>query len=884
MSGTANASITRIPRPTGAVTINGGASATSGTTASLTLLATDTYGVSQMKFSNDNSTWSSAESYATTRTWTLATGDGAKTVYVKYQDNAGNWSGAYSDTITLDSVAPAGSLNVNSGASYTGTTTVTLNLSATDSVGVAGYYVSETSTTPSAGASGWVMVTSVTGYSANVSYALSGGDGAKMVYAWYKDTADSISSPASKSIVLDATSPTVASTYPASNGTGLALNGVITATFSEVMDTATVGTSTFTFSGGTGTVSYSGTTASFTPALSLDYATLYTGTVTTGVKDLAGNAMESTAYYCRIAAQNGAGTSYGSETTFTTTDGTAPAGTLVINTGASYTTSAGVTLNLSATDARGVTGYYVSSSSSAPLAGDAGWTTVTSTTTYTANVSYSLNGSDGSKTVYVWYKDAAGNVSSVASDSITLDTIAPTVSLNAVTSPTKVASQMITGVVEAGATVSIVTNTAASDGAATVSGTSWSYTITGLVEGANGITVTATDAAGNTAMATGSITLDTVAPPVSMNAVASPTRVTSQTITGTVGEDSTVSVATNTAASDGAAVVTGTTWSYTITGLVEGANGITVTATDTAGNTATASGSIILDTTAPTVSLNGVTSPTNATSQTITGTVEAGATVSVTTDTAASDGAATVSGTTWSYTITGLVAGANGITVTATDTAGNTATATGSVTLDSGSPVVAITSPTSNAAYTTTSNTINLGGTAVDGGSGLAGVAWSDSQGNNGTASGTSSWSISGIPLSLGENTITVTATDVAGNTGADTIVVAYATAPAVSTGIAASVTLRSAILNGRASANEAETTVWFEYGVSSGVYGTTTPSLTMSGTTTTGISGSIRGLEEMTTYYCRIAARNSAGTTYGSERRSSHARRLQPGTRTAWR
>ena len=109
------------------------------------------------------------------------------------------------------------------------------------------------------------------------------------------------------------------------------------------------------------------------------------------------------------------------------------------------------------------------------------------------------------------------------------------------------------------------------DGAAGwVSGTSWSYTITGLVAGANGITVTATDAAGNTAMATGSITLDTVAPPVSMNAVTSPTKVTSQTITGTVGEDSTVSVATNTAASDGPAVVTGTTWSYTITGLVEG--------------------------------------------------------------------------------------------------------------------------------------------------------------------------------------------------------------------------------------------------------------------------------------------------------------------------
>ena len=38
--------------------------------------------------------------------------------------------------------------------------------------------------------------------------------------------------------------------------------------------------------------------------------------------------------------------------------------------------------------------------------------------------------------------------------------------------------------------------------------------------------------------------------------------------------------------SDGDATVSGVTWSYTITGLVEGVNGITVTAMDTAGNTA----------------------------------------------------------------------------------------------------------------------------------------------------------------------------------------------------------------------------------------------------------------------------------------------------------
>jgi len=82
-------------------------------------------------------------------------------------------------------------------------------------------------------------------------------------------------------------------------------------------------------------------------------------------------------------------------------------------------------LNLAATDAIGVTGYYVSTSATAPSAGAAGWTAVTATTSYSGTVAYTLATPDGSKTVYGWYKDAADNVSAVASDSITLDQTAP---------------------------------------------------------------------------------------------------------------------------------------------------------------------------------------------------------------------------------------------------------------------------------------------------------------------------------------------------------------------------------------------------------------------------------------------------------------------------
>ena len=46
------------------------------------------------------------EAYATSKAWTLPTGDGTKYVYAWYRDPAGNTSPAYSDSIILDMTAP----------------------------------------------------------------------------------------------------------------------------------------------------------------------------------------------------------------------------------------------------------------------------------------------------------------------------------------------------------------------------------------------------------------------------------------------------------------------------------------------------------------------------------------------------------------------------------------------------------------------------------------------------------------------------------------------------------------------------------------------------------------------------------------------------------
>lgn len=71
--------------------INGDSTSTTSSTVTLTLAATDsTSGINQIRFSNDD-TWNQAtwEPYASSKSWQLTSGDGAKTVYCEIQDNAG---------------------------------------------------------------------------------------------------------------------------------------------------------------------------------------------------------------------------------------------------------------------------------------------------------------------------------------------------------------------------------------------------------------------------------------------------------------------------------------------------------------------------------------------------------------------------------------------------------------------------------------------------------------------------------------------------------------------------------------------------------------------------------------------------------------------------
>lgn len=105
--------------PDGTVKINSGAVSpsdgncaspstyTKTTVVTLTLNnATNPNTITQMQLSNDGSTWSAKQAYATSTSWTLLSVDGTKDVYARFYNASGNYGKRVCATITLDATAP----------------------------------------------------------------------------------------------------------------------------------------------------------------------------------------------------------------------------------------------------------------------------------------------------------------------------------------------------------------------------------------------------------------------------------------------------------------------------------------------------------------------------------------------------------------------------------------------------------------------------------------------------------------------------------------------------------------------------------------------------------------------------------------------------------
>jgi 2',3'-cyclic-nucleotide 2'-phosphodiesterase (5'-nucleotidase family) len=264
---------------------------------------------------------------------------------------------------------------------------------------------------------------------------------------------------------------------------------------------------------------------------------------------------------------------------------------------------------------------------------------------------------------------------------------------------------VITGTAEAGSTVelfagetSLGTVQAGSDGA-------FSFTVD-LPAGANSLTVTATDAAGNTSAASAAlvVTVDAAAPAAPAGlalAAASDTGVpgdnlTAATndvvITGTAEAGSTVelfngetSLGTATAGADG-------TFSIPVD-LVSGVTSITATATDSVGNTSAASApfAVTVDTTAPAaptaldLAIGDDGNPdddivSDGEGLVVTGMAEPGSAVELFVD-GISVGTTTASGSGAFSAAIDLALGESDITATATDAAGNTSNVSNTLTI-----------------------------------------------------------------------------------------------------------------------------------------------------------------------------------------------------------
>ena len=114
-----------------------------------------------------------------------------------------------------------------------------------------------------------------------------------------------------------------------------------------------------------------------------------------------------------------------------------------------------------------------------------------------------------------------------------------------------------------------------------------------------------------------------------------------------------------------------------------------------------------------------------------------------------------------------------------------------------------------------------------------------------------------------------IVATNSAGTTyGADrTFTTLSATGrPVVTTNPATLIASHSATLNGTVDPHGFTTSVYFQYGTTTG-YGLTTSLRTRTGNTYQNVNASVSGLAASTRYHFRIVATNSAGTTHGSDK-----------------
>ena len=373
----------------------------------LSIYASDASTVDQMVISNSSDfAGASWESYTTTKAWTLTAGDETKTLYIKYKDIHGNESTIYTDTIQLDTTTPdiqgpTGSIEINSGAQATSSGTVALSIYADDTSGVDQMIISNYS---DFAGSGWES------YTTTKNWPLTNGDGIKTVYIKYKDTQGNESAVYSDNIILNTTSPT--GTIAINSESAVTDNTLITLSISAQKETVTVSVYDSV---------YGEVCQTIQPNIELmkisDLIDMSTGSwepyTTTKAWTLTGEDGTKNLY---IKFKDSLGNESNTYSDSIILDTQAPTGTITINSGLESTLDQTVTLSIYASDTNGIGQMMISNY---PDFNGAGWEIYATIKTWT------LTDANGTKIVYIKYKDAVGKESTVYTNTITLNVPPP---------------------------------------------------------------------------------------------------------------------------------------------------------------------------------------------------------------------------------------------------------------------------------------------------------------------------------------------------------------------------------------------------------------------------------------------------------------------------
>lgn len=374
----------------------------------------------------------------------------------------------------VDTTPPSGSVSIDNGALATRSGSVSLSISARDSVAVTSVCVSNTT-----------VCTSFSAFSTLKPWVLTTGDGVKTVYVSLRDAAGNVTRVAD-TIVRDAMAPG---------------NAVLTASAGNARADLSWSAATDAGSGVAGYRVVYGVGAS--PGSCAAGTLLYSGRATAVAHT---GAVNGTTYGYRLCTLDAAGNA--STGTITTArplpERDAPVGTVSIQNGDAYTRATAVALSISAGDAGAVTSMCISNTATKCVS----FRAFATTTTWTLSTA---------GTVYVWFRDSWGNTSTTpVSDSILLDKVAPSMSpLNGAPAPGLVALSWSpaadSGSGVAGYKLAWARGTTApscTSGALAYAGSLTSHTLTGLTTGKYSFRLCASDRAGN--LSTGVIRIVTV--------------------------------------------------------------------------------------------------------------------------------------------------------------------------------------------------------------------------------------------------------------------------------------------------------------------------------------------------------------------------------------